>query len=206
MTHPPKTAGRPRRRAFPETGLGRRVHPRNARDPGGRAAAGRFGPTDTSLLAPIGSRDHDRGVRPGRRDRGGAPRGDQGDCRDRRAARGTAGGGSGEPGAARPRRRARRLSCSRGPVGGGEGGGRPACGRRYRPSWWSASIVPIATYIRKHVPRTIAGVLVLAHAVGAFEEAQKDSYGGGQRGGGLVLGRELASAVLRIGGLSSCPR
>jgi hypothetical protein len=60
--------------------------------------------------------------------------------------------------------------------------------------------------IRKHVPRTIAGVLILARAVAAFEEAQKDSYSGGQRGGGLVLGRELASAVLRIGGLSSCQR
>jgi hypothetical protein len=57
--------------------------------------------------------------------------------------------------------------------------------------------------IRKHVPRTIAGVLVLARAVAAFEEAQKDSYLGGQRGGGLVLGRELADAVLRIAGMKA---
>jgi hypothetical protein len=60
--------------------------------------------------------------------------------------------------------------------------------------------------IRKHVPRTIVGVLVLARAVAAFEEAQKDSYSGGQRGGGLVLGRELASAVLQIAGAPSCQR
>jgi hypothetical protein len=56
--------------------------------------------------------------------------------------------------------------------------------------------------IRKHVPRTIVGVLVLARAVAAFEEAQKDTYSGGHRGGGLVLGRELADAVLRIAGVS----
>jgi hypothetical protein len=54
--------------------------------------------------------------------------------------------------------------------------------------------------IRSHVPRTIAGVLTLARASAAYEEAPKDSYNGGQRGGGMVLGRELADAVLRIAG------
>jgi hypothetical protein len=52
--------------------------------------------------------------------------------------------------------------------------------------------------IRKHVPRTIGGVLIMARAIVAFEEAQKESYSGRQRGGGMVLGRELADAVLRV--------
>jgi hypothetical protein len=58
--------------------------------------------------------------------------------------------------------------------------------------------------VREHSPRSIAGVLVLSHAVMAFEEAQKDSYCRGERGGGgLVLGRELADAVIRIAGVAS---
>jgi hypothetical protein len=57
--------------------------------------------------------------------------------------------------------------------------------------------------IREHVPMSIAGVLILARAVAAFDEAQKDSYLGGQRGGGIVLGCELADAVLRIAGVKA---
>lgn len=37
---------------------------------------------------------------------------------------------------------------------------------------------------------------IMARAVMAFEEAQKDSVSAGERTGGLVLGRELADAVL----------
>jgi hypothetical protein len=45
--------------------------------------------------------------------------------------------------------------------------------------------------IREHVPHTITGILIFARAVAAFEEAQKNSDIRGDRGGGLVLGREL---------------
>ncbi|MBB4428392.1 hypothetical protein GGD66_006979 [Bradyrhizobium sp. CIR48] len=41
--------------------------------------------------------------------------------------------------------------------------------------------------IREHWPRTVAGVLIMARALMAYEEAQIDAYGGDERGGGLVL-------------------
>ena len=50
--------------------------------------------------------------------------------------------------------------------------------------------------VRKHRPRSVTGILIMARAVMAFEEAQKDSVSAGERTGGLVLGRELADAVL----------
>lgn len=57
--------------------------------------------------------------------------------------------------------------------------------------------------IRQHEPQTVAGVLILARAVAAYEEAQAQSYTGGERGGGLILGRELATAVLRVAGITA---
>jgi hypothetical protein len=53
--------------------------------------------------------------------------------------------------------------------------------------------------VRKHAPRSITGVLIMASAVMAFEEAQKESQSGGERAGRLILGRELADAIVRIG-------
>jgi hypothetical protein len=47
---------------------------------------------------------------------------------------------------------------------------------------------------RKHAPRSMIGVLMLARAVMALEEAQQV----GERAGGFILGRELAEAVLRL--------
>jgi hypothetical protein len=52
--------------------------------------------------------------------------------------------------------------------------------------------------IRKHVPRSLTGVLIVARALMAFEEAQKDSHQPGERASGHILGRELADAVLRL--------
>ncbi|WP_315789343.1 hypothetical protein [Bradyrhizobium sp. SZCCHNR3027] len=54
--------------------------------------------------------------------------------------------------------------------------------------------------IRQYVPRTMAGVLIFARAVAAYDEAQANSLSGGERAGGLILGSELAEAVLRIAG------
>jgi hypothetical protein len=39
--------------------------------------------------------------------------------------------------------------------------------------------------IRKHVPRSVTGVLLMARALMAYEEASKDSYTGGERYRGL---------------------
>ena len=41
--------------------------------------------------------------------------------------------------------------------------------------------------IRKHPPRTTAGLLILARAVALFEEVQRGSYDGGEQGRGLLL-------------------
>ncbi|WP_316205306.1 hypothetical protein [Bradyrhizobium sp. SZCCHNS3004] len=54
--------------------------------------------------------------------------------------------------------------------------------------------------IRQYVPRTMGGLLIFARAVAAYDEAQANSQSGGERAGGLILGSELAEAVLRIAG------
>jgi hypothetical protein len=58
-------------------------------------------------------------------------------------------------------------------------------------------------YIREHVPRSVAGVLIMARAVMAYEEAQKESHSPGERASGHILGRELADAVLRLAGAAA---
>ncbi|WP_157113540.1 hypothetical protein [Bradyrhizobium embrapense] len=57
--------------------------------------------------------------------------------------------------------------------------------------------------IRKHPPCTVAGVLILARAVALFEEVQRSNHDGGEQGRGLLLGRELADAVLRVANVTA---
>ena len=52
--------------------------------------------------------------------------------------------------------------------------------------------------IRKHRPRTVAGVLIFARAMTLFEEAQRGGHSYGEQGRGLLLGHDLAEAMLRV--------
>ncbi|MVT69992.1 hypothetical protein GPL21_33455 [Bradyrhizobium pachyrhizi] len=62
----------------------------------------------------------------------------------------------------------------------------------------ASAVYALLFEVRKHVPRTVAGMLILARAIAAFDEAQPNYAGGGERAGGHILGRELANAVLRV--------
>ncbi|MET4449730.1 hypothetical protein ABIB75_008044 [Bradyrhizobium sp. GM2.2] len=57
--------------------------------------------------------------------------------------------------------------------------------------------------IRQHAPLTVSGMLILARGMMLFEKVQKSNYCGGGQGRGLLLGRELASAVLRVAGIAA---
>lgn len=59
--------------------------------------------------------------------------------------------------------------------------------------------------IRDHRPRTMEGVLIVACAVTAFGEAQKDSYWPSRHVdiGGNILGATLADAILRVANKSA---
>jgi hypothetical protein len=55
--------------------------------------------------------------------------------------------------------------------------------------------------IRNHIPRTVAGVLIMARALSAFGEAREESYWPSRNGvdmGGHVMGTALADALLRV--------
>lgn len=56
---------------------------------------------------------------------------------------------------------------------------------------------------RQHAPLTVSGMLILARGMMLFEEVQKSNYCGGEQGRGLLLGREFASAVLRVAGIAA---
>lgn len=69
----------------------------------------------------------------------------------------------------------------------------------------ASELLDLLREIRNHVPRTIAGVLIVARAVTAFGEAQKDSYWPSDHihMGGSILGATLADAVLRVANINA---
>jgi hypothetical protein len=58
--------------------------------------------------------------------------------------------------------------------------------------------------IRDCPPKTLTGVMVHAHALAAYSEAEARAGGvAGSGHAGVILGRSLAEAVLRVAGLAS---
>jgi hypothetical protein len=66
----------------------------------------------------------------------------------------------------------------------------------------AADVEDLAWKVREVEPVTMIGVLIQARALVAHSEAELHAHTFGERRSGMVLGRELATAVLRIGGMS----
>lgn len=62
-------------------------------------------------------------------------------------------------------------------------------------------LLDLAHEVRKHPPRTIVGVMIHARALAGYANAEQDGFLKAPGQAAVILGRGLADAVLRIGGL-----
>lgn len=61
----------------------------------------------------------------------------------------------------------------------------------------------LAHQVRKHPPRTIAGVMVQARALAAYADTEHDGFARAPSEAASILGRGLADAVLRVAGIAA---
>lgn len=60
----------------------------------------------------------------------------------------------------------------------------------------------LAHQVRKHPPRTIAGVMIHARALAAYADTEHDGFARAPSEAASILGRGLADAVLRVAGIT----
>jgi hypothetical protein len=65
------------------------------------------------------------------------------------------------------------------------------------------ALFDLAHRLRKHPPRTQAGILIHAHALAGYANVQKDGFLKAPAQASAILGRGLADAVLRVAGASA---